>query len=113
MPNKICPFCKETFRCSANEDAVCGCQGVELSFTTRLFLEKNFKDCLCNACLSHFESLTQRAAMYQFPRDAKDLLLNIHYTMEGGKMVFTELYHYQRGLCCGSGCRHCVYRFSK
>jgi len=50
--------------------------------------------------------------MYQFPRDAKDLLPNIHYTLESGKMVFTELYHYQRGQCCGSGCRHCVYGFT-
>jgi hypothetical protein len=25
-------------------------------------------------------------------------------------MVFTEAYHLKRGICCGSGCRHCPYK---
>lgn len=25
------------------------------------------------------------------------------------RLVFTEIYHLKRGVCCGSGCRHCPY----
>ena len=27
-----------------------------------------------------------------------------------GLMVFTKLYHLDRGHCCSSGCRHCPYK---
>jgi len=28
---------------------------------------------------------------------------------ENGLLVYTAAYHLKRGLCCGSGCRHCPY----
>ncbi len=31
------------------------------------------------------------------------------YYTENGLVVFTERYHLKRGLCCGTGCRHCPY----
>jgi surfactin synthase thioesterase subunit len=31
------------------------------------------------------------------------------YFNEQGYMVFTELYHTQRGYCCKNGCKHCPY----
>jgi len=34
---------------------------------------------------------------------------NIHYYVEGERVVFTALFHLQRGQCCGNGCRHCPY----
>lgn len=40
-----------------------------------------------------------------------NLILNIDYYLdENGNMVFTEAYHLKRGICCGSGCRHCPYK---
>lgn len=33
----------------------------------------------------------------------------IHYYNEGERMIFTALFHIQRGQCCGNGCRHCPY----
>lgn len=40
-----------------------------------------------------------------------NLILNIDYYLdEAGNMVFTEAYHLKRGICCGSGCRHCPYK---
>ena len=33
----------------------------------------------------------------------------IHYYMEGERVIFTALFHIQRGQCCGNGCRHCPY----
>ena len=32
-----------------------------------------------------------------------------HYYLDKGKVVFTELYHKNRGYCCGKGCLHCVF----
>ena len=33
----------------------------------------------------------------------------LHYYIEEGNYVFTELYHRERGYCCSNGCRHCCY----
>jgi hypothetical protein len=37
------------------------------------------------------------------------LVENIHYYKEGDRVVFTTLFHIQRGQCCGNGCRNCPY----
>jgi hypothetical protein len=31
------------------------------------------------------------------------------FYLEDGRVVFTAAYHARRGMCCGSGCRHCPY----
>jgi hypothetical protein len=33
----------------------------------------------------------------------------IHYYMEGERIIFTSLFHIERGQCCGNGCKHCPY----
>jgi len=37
------------------------------------------------------------------------LLENIHYYREDDRVIFTSLFHLQRGSCCGNGCRKCPY----
>jgi hypothetical protein len=37
------------------------------------------------------------------------LLPSDFYYDKFGNMVFTEEYHIRRGVCCGSGCRHCPF----
>jgi hypothetical protein len=32
------------------------------------------------------------------------------YYIENGKYVFTEVFHIERGYCCGNFCRHCAYQ---
>jgi hypothetical protein len=39
----------------------------------------------------------------------KEILEGVHYYLESGKVVFTEVYHSERGVCCGNRCRHCPY----
>jgi len=34
---------------------------------------------------------------------------NIHYYKLGDRVVFTALFHIERGSCCGNGCKHCPY----
>jgi len=41
-----------------------------------------------------------------------EFIKDIHYYLDGNKVVFTEAYFIQRGYCCGSskqGCRHCPF----
>jgi hypothetical protein len=33
----------------------------------------------------------------------------VHYYLEDGLVVFTEVYLLERGFCCGNRCRHCPY----
>lgn len=42
-------------------------------------------------------------------KSRKDFIQGIHYYLENGRVVFTELYHKERGTCCGNNCRHCCY----
>jgi hypothetical protein len=39
----------------------------------------------------------------------KKLIENRHYYLENGRVVFTALFHLDRGACCGNKCRHCPY----
>jgi biotin synthase-like enzyme len=37
------------------------------------------------------------------------LIENKHYYLENGRVVFTALFHLERGKCCGNKCRHCPF----
>lgn len=39
----------------------------------------------------------------------KDFIQGIHYYLEGDRVIFTSLFHLQRGQCCGNHCRHCPF----
>jgi hypothetical protein len=39
----------------------------------------------------------------------REFIQNVHYYIDGERIVFTERFHIERGQCCGSGCRHCPY----
>jgi hypothetical protein len=38
-----------------------------------------------------------------------EFIKDIHYYMEDTRVVFTALYHIQRGSCCGNKCKNCPY----
>ena len=42
-----------------------------------------------------------------------EFIKDIHYYLEGDKVIFTEAYHLQRGECCNNKCRHCPYKSEK
>ena len=37
------------------------------------------------------------------------LINEVHYYLDNGKIIMTELYHKSRGYCCGKNCRHCPF----
>ena len=40
---------------------------------------------------------------------AFEFIKDIHYYMDDTRVVFTALYHIQRGDCCGNKCKHCPF----
>jgi biotin synthase-like enzyme len=38
-----------------------------------------------------------------------EFIRNVHYYMDDTRVVFTALYHIQRGECCGNKCKHCPF----
>jgi len=46
--------------------------------------------------------LKDQPSKHQFIKD-------VHYYLDGDRVVFTAAYHIQRGSCCGSKCRHCPF----
>lgn len=105
---KSCPRCHQSFICKAGDIAHCQCN-IPLSEATRQFLRKTQYGCLCKDCLVEINDFVEMAQGYGFPTQKDVLKEGLHYYKEGNYWVFTELYHYLRGNCCGNGCRHCVY----
>jgi hypothetical protein len=38
-----------------------------------------------------------------------EFIKDVHYYLDGDRVVFTEKWLLHRGECCGSKCRHCPY----
>ncbi len=38
-----------------------------------------------------------------------EFIKDVHYYMDGVRVVFTALYHIERGECCGNKCLHCPF----
>jgi len=110
---KYCLRCKASFECKVGDVVNCQCNTVVLSPETQLFLDGTNFDCLCAACLQDFNLMQSKSAVFAFPKQREEMIENLHYYIENGYWVFTEFYHFLRGQCCQSGCRHCVYGFQQ
>ncbi|MHC5200819.1 cysteine-rich CWC family protein [Myroides sp. LJL119] len=109
--NKLCTHCKAIIDCRAEDIVNCDCTKVNISGELRVFLAKSYHKCLCNNCLGKFEQMLEFSKENQLPLRRSQMQEMTHYYMENGYFVFTELYHFLKGQCCGNGCRHCVYGF--
>jgi hypothetical protein len=38
-----------------------------------------------------------------------EFIRNIHYYLDGDRVIFTEKWLIKRGECCGNGCKHCPF----
>jgi len=41
--------------------------------------------------------------------EKKDFIQGVHYYLEGDRVIFTALFHLERGQCCQNYCRHCPF----
>lgn len=112
-PIKHCSNCKMEILCNNQDIGKCSCSSVELGPETRIFLTKTYFDCLCNKCLETINSKVEAAKAHSFPTQKNEFIEGVHFYKEGNMWVFTELYHLLKGSCCGNGCRHCVYGYTK
>ncbi|MEO6683379.1 MAG: cysteine-rich CWC family protein [Ginsengibacter sp.] len=111
--NKECGNCGAEIICNSKEVEQCFCSKVELSSDTRRFLTKTYFDCLCKSCLESFNQKIESAKSYSFPSGKNEFIEGVHFYKDGNMWVFTELYHILKQSCCGNGCRHCAYGFTK
>ncbi|WP_448520080.1 cysteine-rich CWC family protein [Rhodoflexus sp.] len=111
---KYCPRCKVLFECKPGDVANCQCSEVTISDKLKSLLSNAYwSDCLCKGCLNHLNNLSRQAETAPSAAKGSRPIEGVHYYKENGYWVFTELYHFQRGYCCQSGCRHCVYGFKQ
>ena len=109
---KYCGRCFVLFTCKASNISTCQCSSVQLSKLAKIFLSETTYDCLCANCISEVNTLVNSNPHRIFP-NPPHLIEQLHYYIEDGYFVFTELYHYLKGQCCGNKCRHCAYGHSK
>lgn len=105
-----CPRCSSTMTCRRDEIRSCDCNKIELSKDTLTFLASTEWVCLCNDCLQYFENLVVSCRLLAPVTSSTTVREGIHYKISGGLWVFTDTYHYLRGYCCRSRCKHCVYQ---
>ena len=109
MIQNKCSHCLDDLVCMADDIENCACQGVDLLNETVDFLHnKTNHECLCPKCLKQFDAWMKYSLAYEFPK-RMSMMRPEHYYIENGFTVFTGLYHFQKGACCGNNCRHCVY----
>ncbi|WP_313374461.1 cysteine-rich CWC family protein [Chishuiella sp.] len=111
--NKKCGRCSKNFNCNTSQIEACHCSTTVLLEEARSFLLKTSYDCLCNDCLEDINNFAKLSKQYKFPQTPQEYILNVHYYIENGFWVFTEFFHYQKGICCKNNCRHCAYGYSK
>lgn len=109
---KYCGRCFVLFTCKVSNILSCQCSSVQLSQLTKDFLLETNYDCLCAKCMCELNALVN-SNPHRISPNPSHLIEQLHYYKEGGYFVFTELYHYLKGQCCGNKCRHCAYGYSK
>jgi hypothetical protein len=107
-----CKRCGKHFACDVTSISRCQCNTITLSNETHAFLENTLWGCLCINCLSAINEKVVSIQGKTFP-SPEEVEEGVHYYLENGFWVFTELYHMLRGRCCKSGCRHCAYGYKK
>ena len=105
---KYCGRCFVQFTCKVGDVLTCQCSSVQLSQFTKDFLLETKYDCLCANCISELDILVHSNPRRN-PPNPTQLIEQVHYYKEAGYFVFTELYHFLKGQCCGNKCRHCAY----
>lgn len=108
---KYCTRCSCKFNCNAIDIQNCQCSTVTISGQTQDFLKETRYDCLCSNCLQEIDNLVNTNIREQIKPE--NFIEGKHFYKENGFFVFTELYHYLKGTCCGNECRHCAYGLRK
>ncbi len=111
---KYCPRCGNKFECKLGDIINCQCSNVALTEASSVFLRSTFyDDCLCNKCMIDINQMVSFSEIHPLPQQEELLIKGLHYHYENNLLIFTELYHLQRGYCCKNECKNCAYGFKK
>ncbi|XZF12385.1 cysteine-rich CWC family protein [Chitinophagaceae bacterium MMS25-I14] len=53
---QICPRCKTSFVCNADNITACQCYGVSLTEQERVYISGTYTNCLCRKCLEEIHN---------------------------------------------------------
>lgn len=56
---KYCPRCHSTFECKAGSISLCQCSKIILNEREKEYLNQNYNDCLCAACLREIKNILE------------------------------------------------------
>ncbi len=54
---KYCPRCNSTFECKVGNISLCQCSKIVVDERVQSYLNKNYNDCLCAACMKEIKSI--------------------------------------------------------
>jgi hypothetical protein len=54
---KYCPRCHSLFECKVGSILLCQCNKVVLDERAQAYLNKNYNDCLCAACMEEIKTI--------------------------------------------------------
>ena len=109
---KYCKRSAITFSCNTKNSIVCQCIAVSISRQTKNFLSTTNYNCLSSNCLTLANDLVT-SNPNRITLNPANFIEGKHFYKENGYFVFTKLYHFLKGTCCGNSCRHCAYGNSK
>ncbi len=66
-----CPSCQNSFECRVGNIAQCQCFGIELTELQKEWIQNQFDDCLCAACLLKIQEGRELDEMSS-PRSSKE-----------------------------------------
>jgi uncharacterized protein DUF5522/cysteine-rich CWC protein len=112
LEQKSCSGCGQKFICGAESgEESCWCN--DLPHVSLVANED--QDCFCPQCLReaiqklNCPNTSAGSTIKAGVSSQYSLVEGEDYYSEGGAIVFTARYHFRRGYCCDSGCRHCPY----
>ena len=59
---KYCPRCHSLFECKVGSILLCQCSKINVDERTQSYLNKNYSDCLCAACMKEINSILKNTS---------------------------------------------------
>jgi hypothetical protein len=56
--DKYCPRCNNLFECKVGNISQCQCNSIQLTEAETAFIDQQYNDCLCLACLKELKKLS-------------------------------------------------------
>ena len=62
---KYCPRCHSIFECKVGNILLCQCNNLNLNEREKEYLNNNYNDCLCAACISEIKIILKNTTTHE------------------------------------------------